>query len=90
MEDECAVWLRRQAQADLARHGAGTDEGARAGALLSVLGDYEAAWNLAVPAWERDEGAHALYDQARTLKRTVRKLAYGYRFREGYEEAWKP
>ena len=143
MEDECAAWLRAQAEADIKAAGEATpgpwefegddptddelftthedsrrarfgdtvayvrgrshvangrhmerhdprDAAARAESVLSVLDEYEAKWKLAVEAWERDEGAHALYDQARTLKRTVRKLAYGYRFREGYEEAWKP
>lgn len=66
------------------------DEAARAESVVAVLDDFEATWKLAEAAWEHEAGVHSLYDQARTLKRTVRKLAYGYRFREGYEEAWRP
>lgn len=67
------------------------DEAARAQSVLAVLDDYETMRKLAEAAWEQEAGAHSLYDQARTLKWTVRKLAHGYRFREGYEaEEWKP
>ncbi len=57
---------------------------------LAVLDEFEAYWRLAVAAWEAEAGVHSLYDQARTLKRTVRRLGYSYRFKDGYRQEWKP
>lgn len=83
---------RAQAEAAHVKIHEPAGEVARAESVLAVLDDYETAWKLAEAAWEQeDEAAHSLGDQARTLKRTVRRLAYGYRHREGYKEAeWKP
>jgi Family of unknown function (DUF6221) len=72
------AWAARDAQ----------DKAARAESVLAVLGDYETTRRLAEAAWEQEAGAHSLYDQARALRRTVRKLAYGYRRREGWRPEW--
>jgi hypothetical protein len=63
-------------------------ETARAESVLAVLGAYETAWSLAEKSWDREESDQPLYDQARALRRAVRLLAYGYRYRDGYKEEW--
>lgn len=61
---------------------------ARAESVLAVLGAYETTWQAAEASWHQEDGNSSLRDQARGLRRAVRRLAWGYRYREGYLSAW--
>lgn len=66
-------------------------ETARAESVLAVLGEYEAAVTVMESQRVRPEGVGpGVFACVRTLHRTVRLLAWGYRSREEYKETWKP
>jgi hypothetical protein len=97
VDDEVAAWLRVQAEADIwrAEKAAGVfmdsprTEAARAESVLAVLDEHEAA---AALAEAEAAGLRGVLARAclGTLGRTVLLLAYGYRYREGWREGWKP
>ena len=96
-DDEIAVWLRQQAEADVARaQMAGVfvsdprTEGARAESVLAVLAEYESAWRDAGKYEDLGVTDRSLNNRAKAFKRVVRLLAFGYRYREGWQEEWKP
>jgi hypothetical protein len=88
-DDETAAWLREQAESDLAAEH-GPDESARAESVLAVLREYVTLWGNANRYAEFGSSDRSLENQAKAFKRVVRMLAYGYRHREGWNEAWKP
>jgi hypothetical protein len=102
VEDEIAAWLRTQAEADPWRAGRPSGvfvddlrtEAARAESVLAVLVEYEGAAGFDLEAgvsegrdYDERERDDAVKD---ALGHVVRLLAYGYRRREGWKEAWKP
>lgn len=105
-DEEIASWLREQAEYDGWRAGrAGVfvsdprTEAARAEAILAVLGDYAAT--LAVKdgveaklaAGRNPEPNDSYLEALRELavyRLVARRLAYGYRSREGYKLEWAP
>lgn len=142
MKDECAAWLRGQAEADVKAAGNATPgpwefegddptddelwtahdgehgdqvgnvvayvrgrdrtvangrhmerhdprtEAARAESVLAVLDLYAAT--LTADGSAGPGGRLVIDGRLSALHRTVRLLAYGYRYREGWQKTWKP
>jgi hypothetical protein len=101
--DELAPWLRALVEADLGDARA-REAACLAGSAVQGRGELFAAreqiarceGHLMVldfhdlgETWERAEGKPL--KQAEVLRIVVRQVGYGYRFRDGYQEAaWKP